>query len=307
MPVLNMRNHEAFLPAGTQPVPVESYRKKDYLRAVASRSGADAAASVMSAAHPILSPLTEQARRALSRWSRLRRVTRREVVCRQGDLADSVVLVMEGYLKRTIPLADGSEILLDVAGPGSCAGEMTVLQEQRRDADLTALSQCLLLMIDARQFRQAFDREPDGLLAIVRSTVGQLQRATEQLLDGRALNAGGRLAKVLLHLTRFSSSEPGAASHLQFRLSQSELGAMAGTSREVVNKHLGLWRSSGWIGMSGGTVTWVDTAAIGDMSRDEGMAGAGAVESSRDRGDRRRPPVANLSNTVGLTRHSFQL
>ena len=37
--------------------------------------------------------------------------------------------------------------------PGDCAGETTVLLEQPHDANLTALSECVLLMIDARAMR----------------------------------------------------------------------------------------------------------------------------------------------------------
>jgi hypothetical protein len=37
-------------------------------------------------------------------------------------------------------------------------------------------------------------------------------------------------------------------------------------SREMVNKHLALWRDAGWIRMSGGTVASVDADALLAMS-----------------------------------------
>jgi CRP/FNR family cyclic AMP-dependent transcriptional regulator len=285
MPVLNARptDRGAISPNGDKTARVMTYQPADYLRAVATNATFETAdARPLSATHPTLSTLTEQARRTLLRWSRCRNVKRREVICRQGDLAGAVILVVEGYLKRSISLSDGAEVLLDMIGPGDCAGEMTALQDRPHDADLTALSRCRLLMIDARQFRQAFDREPDGLLAIMRTAAERLQRVTEQLLDSRALAAPGRLAKALLYLAKLPSSGAGSAACFRLRLSQSELGAMAGVCREVVNKHLGVWRDAGWIKMSGGSVISIDTAAISNMLQNEMYAEVGAGAFSRD-------------------------
>jgi len=245
-------------------------------------TGADATAHALSAAHPTLGKLSEQSRRALLRWSRFRAVKRRETIWRQGDPAGAVILVVNGYLKRSTPLSDGNEVLLGLIGPGDCAGEATVLLEQTHDANLTALSECLLLMIDARQFRHAFDHEPEALLAVMRSTTEELHRTTQQLLDGRAQTTPGRLAKVLLCLPRAPSSELTGATRPGLRLSQSELGAMAGICREVVNRYLGIWRDAGWIQLSDGRVTAFDMTAIFDLSQDKALPAPGTFPGSRD-------------------------
>jgi CRP/FNR family transcriptional regulator, cyclic AMP receptor protein len=248
-------------------------------------TGADATAHALSAAHPTLGKLTEQSRRALLRWSRFRAMKRRETVWHQGDPAGAVILVVNGYLKRSTPLPDGNEVLLGLIGPGGCAGETAVLLEQPHDANLTALSECLVLTIDARQFRHAFGLEPEALLAVMRSTTEELRRTTQQLLDGRAQTTPGRLAKVLLCLPRAPSSGPGEATRLGLRLSQSELGAMAGICREVVNRYLGIWRDAGWIELSDGRVTSFDMAAIFDLSREEPFASPGTGPGSRGHKD----------------------
>lgn len=249
--------------------------------AAVSGTGIDGAAHTLSAAHPTLGKLTEQSRRALLRWSRFRAVKRRETVWRQGDLAGAVILVVHGYLKRSTPLADGNDVLLGLIGPGDCAGERTVLLDQPHDANLTALSDCVLLTIDARQFRHAFGHEPEALLAIMRSTTEELQRTTQQLLDGRARTTAGRLAKVLLCLPRSPSPGSGGTTRLCLRLSQSELGAMAGICREVVNRYLAIWRDAGWIELSDGRVASFNMAAITRLSRDDVSVEPGTVARSQ--------------------------
>ncbi len=277
MPVLNTlsSDHGAMPVIGARINPVLTYQRPGYLRPTQTNTiaesgpGADPAVRRLTAAHPTLATLAEQDRRVLLRWSRIRKLKRREVICRQGDPAGSVLLVLEGYLKLSTPLADGGEVLLEIAGPGDCAGELTAMQDRPHDVNLTTLSECRLLMIDARQFRQAFDRHPEGLLAIMRTAARRIQKATEQMLDGRTLTAPARLAKALLYLARLPSAAPNATASLSLRLSQGELGSMTGMCREVVNKHLGTWRDAGWVQMSGGTVTRVDVAEIANLLQDD--------------------------------------
>jgi CRP/FNR family transcriptional regulator, cyclic AMP receptor protein len=263
---LDQGSHTA---AGSRSPQVVSWQPREHVRSAVPATGAEVTAHTLSAAHPTLGRLTEQSRRALLRWSRFRVVKRRETVWRQGDTAGAAILVVNGYLKRSTPLSDGNEVLLGLIGPGDSAGETTVLLERSHDANLTTLSECLLLMIDARQFRHAFGHEPEALLAIMRSTTEELQRTTQQLLDGRAQTTSGRLAKVLLCLPRTPSSEAGGATRLCLRLSQSELGAMAGICREVVNRYLGGWRDAGAVELSDGRVAAFDLAAVTRLSRDE--------------------------------------
>ena len=254
--------------------PAAIHQAAAYLRSVPASAetgpGADPVVRKLFAAHPALSTLLEENRHALLSSSRIRLLTRQEVICRQDDPANTVILVLEGYVKQSRPLADGGEIFLDIAGPGDCAGEMAALEKRPYDADVTALSQCRLLLIDARQFRQILERQPEGLLAILRLANGRLWRVTEHFMDNRALAAPARLAKALLQLAQLPLAGPNGATCLLLRLSQSELGVMTNACREVVNKQLRAWRSAGWIGMSNGAVTSIHRVTLSKILENDG-------------------------------------
>lgn len=224
--------------------------------------GADPTLRKLIAAHPALGTLPESERYTLPRWSRVRHINRKQVICRQDDPVISVILVLDGYLKLSTPDDDGDDIFLAIAGPGDCVGELAALQKRSHEADVTALTRCRLLMIDGWHFRQAFERHPEGLLAFLRVACDRLRRATEQLVDRNALTAPARLAKALLYLAGLAPSSRDGTVCPPLRLSQTELGEMTGVSREVVNKQLGVWRDAGWIVMSHGTLRSLDTAAI---------------------------------------------
>jgi CRP-like cAMP-binding protein len=255
---------------------------KTYLRSIstAAETGplGDPAVRRLFAAHPVLGTLPDQERDALLQWSRIRILGRQEMICRQDEAASSVILVLEGHLKLSSLVADGTEVFLDIAGPGQCIGELAALQKQLHTADATALSPCRVLLIDSRQFRLAFEHRSDGLLAILRLAGERLRRVSEQLADTCTLAAPVRLAKVLLRLARLPSSGSNSVAGLPLRLSQSELGLMTGLCREVVNKQLRIWLADGWIGMCAGRVTSVEIAALGRLVGDtEGDSGGRRV------------------------------
>ena len=94
----------------------------------------------------------------------------------------------------------------------------------------------------------------------------RLQRMTEQMVDALALSAQARLAKAIMLLARLRSSSPEHRGKVQLTLSQTELGAMTGLTRESVNKHLGVWREAGWILLSDRSVTLIDVSALSDIA-----------------------------------------
>jgi len=229
--------------------------------------GADAVPHKLLAEHRLLNLLPEQDLSSLLQWSKIRTPRRQEVILRQGDPGNAVVLVLEGFIKLSVTLADGREMVLDIIGPGDCFGEMAVLNKMPHETDATALVPCRLLMVDGRQFRHALEVRPEGLPTILRLESERLHRAREQMVDSLALSAAARLAKVLMRLAKLWSSGARQGDFVRLLLSQSELGSMTGLSRESVNKLLGSWRDAGWIRLSNRSVTLMDVTALTRLSQ----------------------------------------
>ena len=71
-----------------------------------------------------------------------------------------------------------------------------------------------------------------------------------------------RNAKALLHLAESTRLSGVSASSIGLRVSQRELGNIAGGSRESVNKHLQAWHRAGWINLDKGTIVIRNLTAI---------------------------------------------
>ena len=262
---------------GTRTTPMTIRPPADYLRSVPAidETGlhADPTVRQLVAAHSAFGTLPEQDRHTLLRFSRIRTLKRLEAICQPGDPATSVLLVLEGFMKVSRPLSDDGEIILELLGAGRSAGELPALQRKAHDTAIVALSPCRLLQIDARQFRQVFERRPDELLAILRLVEERFQIVTDQLADSRDQPAAARLAKALLRLARSPIAGSNSEAGLPMRLSQAELGSMSSLCREFVCRYLGAWRDAGWVKMHGGTVSSIQIVPLTRVSEAEASGG----------------------------------
>lgn len=78
------------------------------------------------------------------------------VIAHQGDAADAMYFIVVGNVRLDF---DGRSVQL---GEGDFFGEMALLDNRRRSADIVALTQCHVLKLDARSFRQFINRHPEA-------------------------------------------------------------------------------------------------------------------------------------------------
>lgn len=108
------------------------------------------------------------------------------VVCREGEPGDCMFLVLEGEVRARV-LIDGRESTLATLGVGECFGEMAVLDESTRSADVIANSESVLLKISAASLTQVFQEAPalaaPFLLALSRTLTGRIRKLTKRYGD----------------------------------------------------------------------------------------------------------------------------
>lgn len=252
---------------GSPPIHLNELAGNRTISVFSSTRDADAILKMIRA-QSILGYLPEADLLALVRQSPVRTLPKNRVLFHNGDEGRSVVLILQGYVKLSTMAANGREVVLEIAGPGTLFGELAVLNNLPRRADATALTTARVMAIDGTQFRRLVGSTPDAMFAAIRQLSDRLYAVTTQGMDAVSLPAPVRLAKALLHLATLHSQNVDGRVQIGFRLSQRELGAMTGLIRESINKHLKAWRGAGWIELVGSSVTLRDVAALQDFVRD---------------------------------------
>lgn len=170
-----------------------------------------------------------------------RNLVRGDVLFKEGDVADSLYIVVRGRLAIAIanPI-DHRETVVSLMEPGDLFGEMAMLDDGPRSAMARALETSTVLAIPYEAVLGVFREQPALLWGVTRLLAQRLRVMDETLADSVFLDVTGRTAKRLLELSE-------GADEFTLPVTQEELAGMVGASRERVNKAIASFIRLGWI------------------------------------------------------------
>jgi CRP/FNR family transcriptional regulator, cyclic AMP receptor protein len=193
-----------------------------------------------------LSELAADERADLEALGSVRRYRRGDVVFHQGDDAGAVLVLLEGHVKAVM-LNDGREVILAFPGPGELLGELSAVDGRPRSGTVRAVDDVEALVIPGSAFRAVLEHRPRIAFVLLRSVIERLRTADRQRVDYAVNDVCVRVAGRLVELCDRFGSEDGAKVEIGLSLTQDELAAWAGASREAVAKAMALLRTLGWV------------------------------------------------------------
>jgi CRP/FNR family transcriptional regulator, cyclic AMP receptor protein len=183
-----------------------------------------------------------------------------ETIFLMGSAGDSLMAVVSGSVRISVPSHDGKEIVLAIIQPKEVFGEMALLDGKERAADAKAIGTCTLAVLERRDILAFLKDNPKVWPKLVEVLCARLRITSQHIAEIAFLELPMRLAKTLL---RFASAEGGTTNRrMQVQLSQRELGNICGASRESINKCLGGWQRRGIVQIEEGVITVTDRIAL---------------------------------------------
>ncbi len=212
--------------------------------------------------HFLLHHLPVEALDSLSRYARVQKFAKGDVIVRKGAAGNGMMAVVEGRVKISTVSPDGKEVILDFINPGEVFGEIALLDNRERTANAVAMEACQVLVLERRDFLPFLERHPRTCIKLLSVLCGRLRQTNLLIEDSLFLNIESRLAKRLLGFTRqYGEPRPeGILIHL--KLSQQEIAALIGVTRESVNRQLGTWQERGWVKVSRGAILVTNIEAL---------------------------------------------
>ena len=198
------------------------------------------------AAIPFFGGLDPDALERLAASMRSRRFRRGEVIFHIGDPGDALFVIVSGEVKISLPSETGDEAILATLRPGDVFGELALLDGAPRSASASALMPTETVILPRERFRELIATETGVRDALLASIAGELRRLTTHVEELHFLDITGRLAARLVRIAQ-ESGTPLADGSLRLRtnLTQADLAAMVGCTRQSVNKLLGQFTDDG--------------------------------------------------------------
>jgi CRP/FNR family transcriptional regulator, cyclic AMP receptor protein len=183
-----------------------------------------------------------------------------ETIFLMGSVGDSLMAVLSGTVRISMPSPDGKEIVLAIIQPREVFGEIALLDGKERTADAKAIGPCSLAILERRDVLAFLKDNPKVWPKLVDVLCARLRKTDQHIAEIALLGLPVRLAKALLRMTGGDGDKPARGAQIQ--LSQRALGNMVGATRESINKCLREWQRQGMVHVEGTVLTIADRSAL---------------------------------------------
>ena len=183
---------------------------------------------------------------ALRREGHTRKFQRGQALFTEGDRAERVFLIERGWVTVTCTAPGGREIVLGLRGPGDMLGELSALDGEPRSATAVTLSEVEAIVVSGSTLMRALD-DVAASHELIRMLAARLRDADRKRLEFAALDTLGRVAWRLYELSERFGHESEEGISVELPLSQEQLAAWCGASRESTVKALTSLRGLGYI------------------------------------------------------------
>ncbi|MGE0705945.1 MAG: Crp/Fnr family transcriptional regulator [Vicinamibacterales bacterium] len=188
-----------------------------------------------------------------------------------GDVGDSVYVVVQGQVRLVAHNPSGKEATVRVVNVGDSFGELAVLTRGVQSLTAVACQPTKTAVMARASFVGRLNERPEAALALLEILSLRLDRLSGTVGDMLVLDLSHRIAK---QLVRLGQAHRGGAARVQVRLAltQVDLGAHLGASRESVNKHLREFVERGWLSTARGEIVITNEAALRAYAESEAPA-----------------------------------
>ena len=176
-----------------------------------------------------------------------RRFDKGQMIILADEPGDTLFIICKGQVKVTLIHPDGKEFILSLLGEGEVFGELALLDERPRSANVAAIETTQLLMLRRSDFLNLITKVPQISVALLEELAGRLRRTSDQVGGLALLNVYHRVTKTVLSLAADVGEETDEGVLIRERPTHQQLANMSGTTRETVTRALGQLEKEGYL------------------------------------------------------------
>lgn len=195
---------------------------------------------------PWFAGLSAPLRHAILGRATVRHVAAGEMLARRGDTHACWVGVVRGAVRLGASLSDGRDFTLDFIGPGQWFGDIALIDDQASELDMVAHVASTLLVVSQADLRRLITTQDELRDAFLQLNCQRLRHVYRRFEELHSLTLAQRLARQILRLAHRFGRPMAAGLSIELPVSQGDLAAMVGGSRQRVN---GAWRQMCQLGI----------------------------------------------------------
>ncbi|UCG88829.1 MAG: Crp/Fnr family transcriptional regulator [Gemmatimonadota bacterium] len=206
---------------------------------------------------PLFAHLSEPEIHRISQITRKKTYPKNSVIVFENDPGDALYVVDSGQVKVVLTGEDGREVILSVLGQGDFFGEMALIDDMPRSANVIAMENSRLIVLYRDDFHRCLEAQPRIALGLLRALSRRLRSADDKIGGLVLLDVPGRIARLLLQL-----ADEGDGSKISRKITHHTIAQMVGSSRETVSRTIGNLTERGLISVTRKHIAIADRAGL---------------------------------------------
>jgi CRP/FNR family transcriptional regulator len=207
---------------------------------------------------PLFRDLQPRELQQLAQAARRRTFEIETYIFRQGERGAACHIILRGKVRVFVTGEDGRELSVRLLGPGEIIGEMALFEEAPRSASVVTLEPTETVEIGRDALLHSIRRSPSIAVHLLRAMSARLRRTNEDAEWLASLPVVERLYLQLQRLADWSGTPTTDGSRITPPMTQQELAALVGTSRESVNRALMRLRQQDKVRLEDGWIILLD-------------------------------------------------
>ena len=169
----------------------------------------------------------------------------------QEEPGDALFIIAKGRVKIVLYGESGKEITLSFFRKGDFFGEMSLLDDMPRSANVVTTEDSTLLILKRDDFKKHLVENPTTAVNVLAELSKRLRKADEIIGNLALLDVYGRVARVLIDLGEKDGEKVEDGMLIRKRPTQQDIASMVSTSRETVSRALNEFQKRGLLIMDG--------------------------------------------------------
>jgi CRP-like cAMP-binding protein len=196
-----------------------------------------------------------------------RHYTKGEAIYTEGLVPNALWQVVSGTVKVTNTNIDGKEVIFAIFEAGDCFGEISMIDGKPSSNSSSALETVELLELKRQDFDTLYQQHP-AVVRQLNAMLAERMRHMVSFYEGIALRPlESRLAHRLCYLTgNLLDKNTISPASLEISITQQDIGAMLGATRQAVSKILNQWRDEDVISIEYGKITILNTSYLATLA-----------------------------------------
>lgn len=196
---------------------------------------------------PLFDSLSDADCADLVRMTRVKKYRKNDTIIHEDDPGSILYIIVSGQVKITTNSQEGGEAILAILTDGEFFGELSLLDQEPRSANVVAMIETQIMVLHRHDFLKFLYRHPGLVAGLLAALSRRLRKADKALQDAIFLKLPARLAKCLLDIAKKHGTKTDRGIEIGLRLTQQDLADMIGASRVAVNKQLNTFKTEGLI------------------------------------------------------------